>query len=181
MTFGLKNQLSFGSRFLTLRQSSKIGTLDMYHNQIRNLKLFFKPKIKPKNFYWIGSLWLCRLLHRHLVLIVPRRRAYANARIIASNFSAAVTCIENRCNEVRCSYSTTGWPMWSRHKVGLTFIKTKLSNSTRFPSKEHMLGWTESKFTQGKLVIKQKSFGRNRKSSFCRDGFRPKAESDQKW
>ena len=50
MSFSLKNHLSFGLRFPTLRKRSKMGSLDMSQNQNRISGRFFKPELKPNIF-----------------------------------------------------------------------------------------------------------------------------------
>ena len=52
LEFWLEKSPEFWLEIPTLRKSSNMGSLDMYVSESKwNVKLFFKPKVKPKNFY----------------------------------------------------------------------------------------------------------------------------------
>ena len=54
LSFGLKNHLSFGLRFPTLRKCSKMGSLDTSQNKNRISIRFSSQNSSQIFFYWIG-------------------------------------------------------------------------------------------------------------------------------
>ena len=80
LSFGLKNHLSFGSRFPTLRKCSKMSVSESK----RNLDQFLKPKLKPK---FVLMNWVPGTLSAPAVVVVVAWHS-ALARTLACATSA---------------------------------------------------------------------------------------------